>query len=178
MKFCCPYLQTPISVYKITPLIATEPTLPNCEVPANLLVASYYVSVITWAMHGVPPRLLFDWMLDNLGTMNHDSQIWVPSVHKSGMWDWLLCRYVGLIIMQIYWADYYAYMWGWLLCRYVGLIIMQICGADSNAYIHSYAGPKAWNDLPFALQELTDTCTFKRQLKTHLFTLAYTNCRT
>ena len=39
----------------------------------------------------------------------------------------------------------------------------------------SYAGPKAWNDLPFALQELTDTCTFKRQLKTHLFTLAYTN---
>ena len=30
----------------------------------------------------------------------------------------------------------------------------------------SYAGPKAWNDLPFALQELTDTCTFKRQLKT------------
>ena len=42
----------------------------------------------------------------------------------------------------------------------------------------SYAGPKAWNDLPFALQELTDTCTFKRQLKTHLFTLAYTNCRT
>ena len=28
------------------------------------------------------------------------------------------------------------------------------------------------NDLPPALQELTDTCTFKRQLKTHLFTLA------
>ena len=42
----------------------------------------------------------------------------------------------------------------------------------------SYARPKVWNDLPFALQELTDTCTFKRQLKTHLFTLAYTNCRT
>ena len=42
----------------------------------------------------------------------------------------------------------------------------------------SYAGPKAWNDLPFALQELTDTYTFKRQLKTHLFTLAYTNCPT
>ena len=38
----------------------------------------------------------------------------------------------------------------------------------------SYAGPKAWNDLPPALQELTDTCTFKRLLKTHLFTLAYT----
>ena len=42
----------------------------------------------------------------------------------------------------------------------------------------SYAGPKAWNDLPFALQELTDTCTFKKHLKTHLFTLAYANCRT
>ena len=41
----------------------------------------------------------------------------------------------------------------------------------------SYAGPKAWNDLPFALQELTDTCTFKRQLKIQLFTPAYTNCR-
>ena len=41
-----------------------------------------------------------------------------------------------------------------------------------------YVGPKAWNDLPFALQELTDTCTFKRQLKRHLFTLAYTNCLT
>ena len=38
----------------------------------------------------------------------------------------------------------------------------------------SYAGPKAWNDLPPALQGLTDTCTFKRLLKTHLFTLAYT----
>ena len=33
----------------------------------------------------------------------------------------------------------------------------------------SYAGPKAWNDLPSVLQELTDMCTFKRQLKTHLF---------
>ena len=35
--------------------------------------------------------------------------------------------------------------------------------------------PKAWNDLPLALQELTDTCTFKKQLKTHMFTLACTN---
>ena len=32
----------------------------------------------------------------------------------------------------------------------------------------SYAGPKAWNNFLFALQELTDTCTFKRQLKTHI----------
>ena len=32
----------------------------------------------------------------------------------------------------------------------------------------SYAGLKAWNDLSFALQELTDMCTLKRHLKTHL----------
>ena len=41
----------------------------------------------------------------------------------------------------------------------------------------SFAGPKAWNDLPFSIQELTDTCTFKRQLKC-MFTQAYTNCST
>ena len=29
----------------------------------------------------------------------------------------------------------------------------------------SYAGPKAWNYLSFGLQELTDSCTFKKQLK-------------
>ena len=40
----------------------------------------------------------------------------------------------------------------------------------------SYAGPKAWNNLPLSLQELTDTCTFKKQLKTHLFKLAYNTC--
>ena len=33
----------------------------------------------------------------------------------------------------------------------------------------------AWNDLPFALQELTDTCSFKRQLKTHLYTVSGIN---
>ena len=37
----------------------------------------------------------------------------------------------------------------------------------------SYAGPKAWNSLPSSLQELTNTDTFKKQLKTHLFKLAY-----
>ena len=37
----------------------------------------------------------------------------------------------------------------------------------------SYAGPKAWNSLPSNLQELTNTDTFKKQLKTHLFKLAY-----
>jgi hypothetical protein len=37
----------------------------------------------------------------------------------------------------------------------------------------SYAGPKAWNSLPSSLQELTNTGTFKKQLKTHLFKLAY-----
>ena len=37
----------------------------------------------------------------------------------------------------------------------------------------SYAGPKAWNSLHSILQELTNTDTFKKQLKTHLFKLAY-----
>ena len=37
----------------------------------------------------------------------------------------------------------------------------------------SYAGPKAWNSLPSNLQELMNTDTFKKQLKTHRFKLAY-----
>ena len=37
----------------------------------------------------------------------------------------------------------------------------------------SYAGPKAWKSLSFNLQELTNTDTFKKQLKTRLFKLAY-----
>ena len=37
----------------------------------------------------------------------------------------------------------------------------------------SYAGPKAWNSLPSNLWELMNTDTFKKQLKTHLFKLAY-----
>ena len=35
------------------------------------------------------------------------------------------------------------------------------------------AGPRAWNSLPSSLQELTDTKTFKRRLKTFLFQHAY-----
>ena len=37
----------------------------------------------------------------------------------------------------------------------------------------SYAGPTAWNSLSSNLQDLTNTDTFKKQLKTHLFELAY-----
>ena len=37
----------------------------------------------------------------------------------------------------------------------------------------SYAGPKAWNSLPSNIQGLTNTDTFEKQLKTHLFKLAY-----
>ena len=37
----------------------------------------------------------------------------------------------------------------------------------------SFAGPKAWNSLPSNLQELMNTDNFKKQLKTHLFKLAY-----
>lgn len=37
----------------------------------------------------------------------------------------------------------------------------------------SFAGPSAWNSLPFNIQQQSNTATFKRLLKTHLFTLAY-----
>ena len=53
--------------------------------------------------------------------------------------------------------------------RYELLLLKRKFGERS----FSYAGPEAWNDLPFVLQELTDTRTFKRQLKSHLFIVAY-----
>jgi len=37
----------------------------------------------------------------------------------------------------------------------------------------SVAGPVAWNSLPASIRELTSTNSFKRQLKTHLFRVAY-----
>jgi hypothetical protein len=37
----------------------------------------------------------------------------------------------------------------------------------------SYAGPKAWNGLPTGLQQIHDTVSFKRNLKTHMFSLAF-----
>ena len=37
----------------------------------------------------------------------------------------------------------------------------------------SCAGPTAWNSLPSSLHKLTDTKTFKRQLKAFLFQQAY-----
>ena len=37
----------------------------------------------------------------------------------------------------------------------------------------SYAGPAAWNSLPYCLQSTTNTKSFKRLLKTHLFATAY-----
>ena len=37
----------------------------------------------------------------------------------------------------------------------------------------SFSGPKAWNSLPSNLQELTNTDTFKKLSKTHLFKLAF-----
>jgi len=33
----------------------------------------------------------------------------------------------------------------------------------------SYAGPAAWNSLPDHIQSITNTASFKRQLKTFLF---------
>ena len=37
----------------------------------------------------------------------------------------------------------------------------------------SVAGPVAWNSLPASIRELTSTNSLKRQLKTHLFRVAY-----
>ena len=37
----------------------------------------------------------------------------------------------------------------------------------------SYSGPAAWNSLPYYLQSTTNTNSFKRLLKTHLFAAAY-----
>jgi len=37
----------------------------------------------------------------------------------------------------------------------------------------SVAGPSAWNALPDNLRYNSDTPTFKRQIKTHLFTIAF-----
>ena len=37
----------------------------------------------------------------------------------------------------------------------------------------SFSGPKVWNSLPANLQELTNTDTFKKLLKTHRFKLAF-----
>ena len=37
----------------------------------------------------------------------------------------------------------------------------------------SYAGPAAWNSLPHHIQSDTNTASFKKQLKTFLFTSAY-----
>ena len=38
-----------------------------------------------------------------------------------------------------------------------------------NEHSFSCVGPSAWNSLPSSLQQLTDTKTFKRKLKTFLF---------
>jgi hypothetical protein len=38
----------------------------------------------------------------------------------------------------------------------------------------SVSGPRAWNDLPQSLQAISDQMTFKRQLKTHFFNIAFT----
>jgi len=38
----------------------------------------------------------------------------------------------------------------------------------------SFAGPAAWNSLPAELRESTNALTFRSQLKTHFFNLAFT----
>lgn len=42
-------------------------------------------------------------------------------------------------------------------------------GSKFGERAFSYAGPASWNDLPYHIQSTTDTASFKRQLKTFLF---------
>ncbi len=37
----------------------------------------------------------------------------------------------------------------------------------------SAIAPRLWNELPYALRSLDDVETFKKELKTHLFKIAY-----
>jgi len=44
---------------------------------------------------------------------------------------------------------------------------------DPEDHLGSYAAPAAWNTLPTSLQQISDTETFKRHLKTFLFCHAF-----
>ena len=47
--------------------------------------------------------------------------------------------------------------------------------AVSGAMRVAYAAPAAWNSLPPALHQLTDTAVFKRRLKSELFQQTFYN---
>jgi len=60
------------------------------------------------------------------------------------------------------------------LCLASGLSYRKpVVRAELGKRTFSYSGPAAWNSLPPCLQSTTNTNSFERQLKTHLFTEAF-----
>ena len=95
-------------------------------------------------------------------------------------------------VITIIWHEMYSLKLNVRRCQQVSLLyVVEKLGRVKDQWINSsirasvieakvrrkklflYAGPKAWNELPLSLHELTDNFLFKKQLKTHLFTLAY-----
>ena len=66
---------------------------------------------------------------------------------------------------------------GWSLANAVFPIFFPIFSylffLKAVIVVHLYAGPKAWNSLPHAIQEITDSKIFKHKLKTFLFEHAF-----
>ena len=56
--------------------------------------------------------------------------------------------------------------------RYEPLMSSPDSSLANDAFSH--AGPKAWNELPTELQDLTDHRVFRRKMKTFLFERAFT----
>ena len=53
------------------------------------------------------------------------------------------------------------------------LAVLRTTKKTFAARSFSVLGPTLWNNLPRGLQEITSYTTFKKQLKTHLFRLAF-----
>jgi len=55
----------------------------------------------------------------------------------------------------------------------VGYGTIALLSSVNVPSVSLYSGPAAWNSLPPCLQSTTNTSSFKRQLKTHVFTEAF-----
>jgi len=109
----------------------------------------------------------------------------------------------GWTTATVFWLGYLSLLWlyysvsrmlqpGWFLnCDHVIIPAAKyylrpgLLSSSTNNYIlprvqsrlgeraFSYAGPLAWNSLPADLQNIPDTSTFKKRLKTYLFNSAF-----
>jgi len=57
--------------------------------------------------------------------------------------------------------------------QYLGHFDVPITRTKLGSMAFSVAGPVAWNSLLASIRELTSMNSFKRQLKTYLFRVAY-----